>query len=100
MQLRLFIVPVENLEPAEAEMNTFLRSHRILTVKKEHLADGESSFWTFCLEYLESAPGWAGGGSLSGRPKVDYRELLKPGEFEVFSRLRKWRKGVAYEGAF
>ena len=34
-------------------------------------------------------------GSLSWRPKVDYKEVLKPEEFEVFSRLREWRKGVA-----
>jgi superfamily II DNA helicase RecQ len=26
---------------------------------------------------------------------VDYKEVLKPEEFEVFSRLREWRKGVA-----
>jgi len=26
---------------------------------------------------------------------VDYREILKPEEFELFSRLRDWRKGVA-----
>ena len=30
-----------------------------------------------------------------GRPKVDYKEVLKPEEFEVFSRLRDWRKTVA-----
>jgi superfamily II DNA helicase RecQ len=40
-------------------------------------------------------PGVTGGTSLSGRPKVDYKEVLKPDEFEVFSRLREWRKGVA-----
>jgi superfamily II DNA helicase RecQ len=26
---------------------------------------------------------------------VDYKELLKPEEFQVFSRLRDWRKAVA-----
>jgi ribonuclease D len=26
---------------------------------------------------------------------VDYKEVLKPEEFEVFSRLRDWRKNVA-----
>jgi len=26
---------------------------------------------------------------------VDYKEVLKPGEFEVFSRLRDWRRAVA-----
>ena len=95
MQLKLFILPVKNVSAAEAEMNAFLRSHRVLAVKKEFVSDGENSFWTFCVEYLESAPGGAGGASLSGRPKVDYKELLKPEEFEVFSRLREWRKGVA-----
>ena len=94
MQLKLFILPVKNLDAAEAEMNAFLRSHRVLTVKKELVADGENSFWTFCVEYLESTPAALGSG-LPGRPKVDYKELLKPEEFEVFSRLREWRKGVA-----
>jgi superfamily II DNA helicase RecQ len=95
MQLKLFILPVKNVDAAEAEMNAFLRSHRVLTVKKELVADGENSFWTICVEYLESAPGGSGGASVSGRPKVDYKEVLKPEEFEVFSRLREWRKGVA-----
>ena len=95
MQLKLFILPVKNLSAAEAEMNAFLCSHRVLAVKKEFMGDGENSFWTFCVEYLESTPGANGGASVIGRPKVDYKEVLKPEEFEVFSRLREWRKGVA-----
>lgn len=94
MQLKLFIVPVKNIAAAEGEMNGFLRSHRVLAVKKEFVSDGENSFWTFCVEYLESGP--AGSPPPGGRlPKVDYKEVLKPEEFEVFSRLRDWRKGVA-----
>ena len=76
-------------------MNVFLRAQRVLAVKKEFVADGENSFWTFCVEYLESAPGATVSTSLSGRPKVDYKEILKPEEFEVFSRLREWRKVVS-----
>ena len=95
MQLKLFILPVKNLSAPEGEMNAFLRSHRMLAVKKEFVSDGENSFWTFCVEYLESAPAAAGGPNASGRPKVDYKELLKPEEFEVFSRLREWRKVAA-----
>jgi hypothetical protein len=45
MQLKLFILPVKNLEAAEGEMNGCLRAHRVLTVKKELVADGENSFW-------------------------------------------------------
>jgi hypothetical protein len=93
MQLKLFILPVKNLDAAEGEMNAFLRSHRVLAVKKEFVADGENSFWTFCVEYLDSP---ASGASWPGKgPKVDYKEVLKPEEFEVFSRLREWRKAAA-----
>ena len=59
MQLKLFILPMKNLDAAEGEMNGFLRSHRVLAAKKEFVADGENSFWTFCVEYLESAVGTA-----------------------------------------
>ena len=94
MQLKLFVLPIKNLGVAEAEMNAFLRGHRVLAVKKEFVADGENSFWTFCVEYLDGA---GAGALLSGGrpPKVDYKEVLKPEEFEVFSRLRDWRKSVA-----
>ena len=93
MQLKLFVLPIKNLGAAEAEMNAFLRGHRVLAVKKEFVADGENSFWTFCVEYLDGV----GAGAMlpGGRPKVDYKEVLKPEEFEVFSRLRDWRKSVA-----
>jgi len=94
MQLKLFVLPIKNLGVAEAEMNAFLRGHRVLAVKKEFVPDGENSFWSFCVEYLDGV----GAGALvpGGRPpKVDYKEVLKPEEFEVFSRLRDWRKTVA-----
>lgn len=42
MQLKLFILPVQNLAAPEAEMTAFLRSHRMLAVKKEFVSGGES----------------------------------------------------------
>ena len=94
MQLKLLVLPIKNLGAAEAEMNAFLRGHRVLAVKKEFVPDGENSFWSFCVEYLDATPPSASptGGKL---PKVDYKEVLKPEDFEVFSRLREWRKMVA-----
>lgn len=76
-------------------MNAFLRSHRVLAVKKEFVAEGKNSFWTFCVEYLDGAAMVSGSGLGGKPPKVDYKEVLKPEEFQVFSRLRGWRKGVA-----
>ena len=34
VQLKLFIVPVKNVNDAEVEMNAFLRGHRVFPVKK------------------------------------------------------------------
>ena len=39
MQLKVFVLPVKNLGAAEAEMNAFLRGHRVLAVKKEFVPD-------------------------------------------------------------
>ena len=93
MQLKVFVVPLKNIEAMEPEMNAFLRGHRVLAVRKEFVSDGENSFWTFCVEYL-NGPQPSGTFPAKG-PKVDYREILKPEEFEVFSRVREWRKAVA-----
>jgi len=97
MQLEMFVVPIKNVSEAEAEMNGFLRGHRVLAVKKEFVADGENSFWSFCVEYLDGAAVATTGGTASSSrpPKVDYREILTPEEFELFSRLRDWRKAAA-----
>lgn len=100
MQLKLFIVPVKNMDAAEQEMNAFLRGQRVLAVKKEFVADGENSFWTFCVEYQEPAGGMGAARAGDGRgAKVDYKELLSAGDFALFCRLREWRKAAAEKDA-
>lgn len=96
MQLKMFVIPIKNISEAEAEMNGFLRGHRVLAVKKQFVPDGENSFWTFCVEYLDGISA-SRGGTVSGQkaPKVDYKEVLTSEEFELFSRLRDWRKATA-----
>ena len=34
MQLKLFVIPIKNVSEAEAEMNGFLRGHRVLDSRK------------------------------------------------------------------
>lgn len=50
MQLKTFVLPIKNLAAAETEMNAFLRSHRVLAVKKEFGSDAQNSFRTFCVQ--------------------------------------------------
>ena len=44
MQIRIFIIPIKNVDHSEIEMNRFLRNHRVLAVKKEFFIDDENSF--------------------------------------------------------
>lgn len=94
MQLRFFRVPAVGDPELEADLNRFLRSVRPLTVDRQFVADGGDSFWSLCVEYLESPKARA---EQAGRERVDYKAELKPEEFAVFARLREARKAIAAE---
>jgi len=96
MQVRFFTIPVMDSAAAEAELNSFLRSHRILAVEKELVPDGRNAFWSIAVEYLEGRS--SGGDSrpqAGGKSKTDYKEVLTGEQFTVFSRLRDLRKEIA-----
>jgi superfamily II DNA helicase RecQ len=102
MAYRIFTIPIHEPGAAEAELNGFLRSHRVLAVERKCVESALNSYWTFCVDYLESTGGPISAGSNgghTGRGKVDYREKLSPADFAVFARLREVRKGIAQEAA-
>jgi hypothetical protein len=55
MQVKFFQIPSVGCEAVEAEMNTFLRSHRILKVERELVQRETSPCWAVCVEYLDGA---------------------------------------------
>ena len=74
------------------ELNTFLRSHRIVNVEKR-LIDGErGTGWVFLVEY-----GTEGSKNTSGASfqRIDYREVLNAAEYALFDKLRNVRKEIA-----
>jgi len=93
MQFKFFIIPIKDSVDAEAELNSFLRSHRVLTVKQEFVRDNESSYWSFAVEYLEGKQSSVVNNSI--KPKVDYKELLSGEDFSKFCHLRDLRKEIA-----
>jgi superfamily II DNA helicase RecQ len=99
MAYHFFTIPIRGPEAAQAELNGFLRSHRVLSMERRWVDQGENSFWAFCIDYLESsgAPSPTGPRDRDGmgRNKVDYRERLSPEDFAVFARLRDLRKAIA-----
>ena len=94
MQIKTTRIGLEDVA-AEAELNKFLRSVRVLQVQKEFVNLGTNSFWNFCVEYIESSSVRA----KSARSKVDYKEVLSPEDFDLFSKLRDLRKALATEEA-
>ena len=94
MQIRIFHLPVAATDDMVEELNHFLRSQKIIDVKKELATIDGNSCWTFCITYLESNNGFAADPArLKG--KVDYMKVLDPPTFELFSLFRKVRKQIA-----
>jgi superfamily II DNA helicase RecQ len=97
MQYALFTIPVGDAGGALEEMNRFLRSHRVLAVEKHLVGGPDKPAWAFCAEYLER--GSTEPIDRRGEPKVDYKLVLKPEDFAVFSKLREVRKAIAEKEA-
>ena len=93
MQYEVYTVPAGGGEAMD-ELNKFLRSHRVVGVEKHLVTDGQEPRWVFCVEYLESSKAGVkkGNNAGTGKPRVDYREVLNPSDFGVFSKMRDKRK--------
>jgi len=93
MQFRVFTVPIKSNTPAQEGLNRFLRGHRVLSVEKRFIGEGETQCWTFCVEYMENQAGERSEAVSGG--KVDYKHVLSPEDFEIYSRLRQLRKEIS-----
>lgn len=98
MAYKFYTIPIRDAEPAEAELNAFIRAHKVLSVDRRWVDQGADSFWSFCVDYLDSAGQVPARGN-AARGKVDYKELLSAEEFTVFARLRDLRKEIAQTDA-
>ncbi len=79
------------------EMNSFLRSHRILNVTKQPVTSNYLDVWTFCIEYIEGSKPQSYGNHSAATQKVDYMEILSDEEFARFRILRECRKLLVKE---
>lgn len=82
----------------EEKLNIFLRQNRVLNVHREFVQDQQNPHWCLLVEYLNPANSPSGTtGKTTGKNRIDYKELLSPGDFAVFAELRDWRKQQAEE---
>lgn len=95
---KFFQIPLGDDGAAEAELNGFLGSHRIVSVERRLLEHGDRSCWWLCVEYSASKSSVAGPSrSQTGKGRIDYREVLSPEDFKVYAQLRDVRKVIAAE---
>lgn len=92
MRLKTFTIPIRDGDDATDALNTFLGSHRILSIDKSFAEAGVNSAWSICVTYTTG-----GAGREVKRAKIDYREVLSPSEFAVYARMRTLRKTLAEE---
>lgn len=94
MRVDFFTVPVQSGADVTEELNNLLSSTRILTVDRQFVADGASSFWSICV-VSQTGPLRGGKAASSKKVGVDYREVLSAEDFAVYAKLRDLRKQLA-----
>ncbi len=81
----------------EEAFNRFLCQHRVLKVEKEFVPAGQDSFWAYQVHYdvagtARGAMGAPGIADVSKKGMVDYKAVLKEADFNLFLKLKEWRK--------
>lgn len=99
MQIKTFILPVSSENGELEDFNRFLRSVRILEVKKELVKVDCSIFWAVCVSYITIHQSGSPVSSQFGKGKIDYKDILSEEDFERFCNLRKIRKRLADDAA-
>ena len=96
MGFKFFVIPIHASEEIETELNHFLLTHRVISVNRQFIADGSNSCWAMCIEFIsgKNVEGTVKYSPLS-RNRIDYKSILSPDEFTVYSQLRALRKEIA-----
>lgn len=94
MKYAFFWIPVTGSEEHANKLNQFLSSHAVITTNEQFVSDGSRTGWAFSVEYDHNP---ASKLTKNRHSKIDYRDLLEPDDFSLFSKLRQWRKEISEE---
>ena len=98
MGLAFYWIPAMDPAAAAGELNRLIDSHSIVQVERKLVVqDNGTVGWAVCVEYLK-ASGATRSKSAAQPPRVDYREVLSPEDFAMYSALRALRKEEAERG--
>jgi hypothetical protein len=96
MKFRFWTIPAMMPDEAQEAVNRFCGTHRVISVEKQFVYDGERSYWALCVCYLESS---RNNGEESVSPsrkgKIAYRVVLNEQDFALYVRLRNLCKTLS-----
>jgi len=93
MQIKIFNIAIPGGEAINEDLNSLLRSKKILQVESKVVTGDSGAYWCFCVRYLDEPPAPEGGA----KQKVDYRTILSADVFARFSKYREIRKAISIE---
>ena len=91
MQIQVFRIPVAAEQAEVDEINRFLASHKVVNIDKQFVEAGQNSFWALFVNYASGEP----TSTQTAGKRIDYKEVLTPEDFAVYSKLRNVRKELA-----
>jgi len=91
MQIKIISVPVVGGEGLNEELNTFLRSKKVIQIDQQFVGDGQGARWCFCIKYVDDY------AAQKNREKVDYKLVLDGPSFQRYTALKEIRKRVSEE---
>ena len=93
MQIKLFTMPAFGGDEVEAEVNRFLRSHRVLQLERHFVAE-QGGYWALLVEYTGGDP-VAEAPPASRRDRKDPTEGMTDEEKARFNAYRDVRKALS-----
>ncbi|MCX6277968.1 MAG: HRDC domain-containing protein [Bacteroidetes bacterium] len=92
MQIRFFTIPITSVNDYNDELNTFLRSNKVVEIEKQLIQTPNGVYWCIYISYiLTNIPEYA------TKERIDYMKVLEPEVFARFSKLREIRKKIAFD---
>ncbi len=90
-QYEVFFLSAFGAHGAVEELNTFMRSHKVLNVDRKAIDSERGTGWMVFVEYLLNA---ANEVAVRGQ-KIDYKALLGDDDYLLFNKLRDERARLA-----
>ncbi len=101
VKYKYFAIPIQAGHKEESEFNSFLESVEVIAIHREFATHRDNSYWCMAVEYIseQTCQQSRTKKSAGSKARIDYREVLSPEDFEIYAKLRDWRKLTAEKEA-